>query len=293
MKPQYILLTAPSTTDNLETTCSLAQAHFPGQVVTVSNQRGSNANAEPDTHRFTPARFEESYRKLSCTSGRAILCIAPSGFDALCEFARETPGTLGDLHSVIITLTPREESQRGAITQIAKLTEAGMMPGQLRILRTGVPAMKLVKSGQESTRWFETLDTYLVQNPQFINCNPNAVIQESTVLTALERAHIACGDAMRESVNYETLLAEAHSRGADEGELAGLVDRMVLQRRFQALKPALTQALGMVLPQAIPSVASHEQAGEERAAKPAASEVAPESTSAGHIADEPLGFKPV
>jgi hypothetical protein len=290
MKPQYILLTAPSTTDNLETTCSLAQAHFGGQVVTVSNQRGSNANAEPDTHRFTPARFEESYRKLSCTSGRAILCIAPAGFDALCEFASQTPGTLGDLHSVIITLTPRDESQRGAITQIAKLTEAGMMPGQLRILRTGVPAMK---SGQESTGWFETLDSYLAQNPQFMNCNPNAVIQESTVVSALERAHFAIGDAMRESVNYETLLAEAHGQGAGEGELAGLVDRMILQRRFQALKPALTRALDMVLPQAIPSVASHEQAGEERAAKPAASEVAPESTSTVHFADEPQGFKPM
>ncbi|KAE8759311.1 hypothetical protein FSO04_14370 [Paraburkholderia madseniana] len=290
MKPQYILLTAPSTTDNLETVCSLAQAHFGGQVVTVSNQRGSNANAEPDTHRFTPARFEESYRKLSCTSGRAILCIAPSGFDALCEFACQTPGTLGDLHSIVITLTPRDESQRGAITQIAKLTEAGMVPGQLRILRTGVPAMK---SGQESTGWFETLDTYLAQNPQFMNCTSNAVIQESNVVSALERAHFAIGDAMRESVNYETLLAEAHSQGAGEGELAGLVDRMILQRRFQALKPALTRALDMVLPQAIPSVASHEQAGEERAAKPAASEVAPESTSAGHFADEPQGFKPV
>ncbi|MCX4140354.1 hypothetical protein M0D68_19315 [Paraburkholderia sp. SEWSISQ10-3 4] len=290
MKPQYILLTAPTTADNLETTCSLAQAQFSGQVVTVSNQRGSSANAEPDTHRFTPARLDESYRKLSCTSGRAILCIAPSGFDALCEFACETPGTLGDLHSIIITLTPREESQRGAITQIAKLTEAGMTPGQLRILRTGVPAMK---SGQENMGWFETLDTYLSQNPQFINCSPNAVIQESNVVSALERAHFTIGDAMRETVNYESLLAEAHSQGAGEGELAGLVDRMILQRRFQALKPALTRALDMVLPQAIPSVTSHEQAGEERAAKPAAIEVVPESTSAGHFAYEPQGFKPV
>ncbi|CAE6704286.1 hypothetical protein R75465_00569 [Paraburkholderia aspalathi] len=290
MKPQYILLTAPTTSDNLETTCSLAQAHFGGQVVTVSNQRGSIANAEPDTHRFTPARFDESYRKLSCTSGRAVLCVAPSGFDALCEFARQTPGTLGDLHSIIITLTPREESQRGAITQIVKLTEAGMMPGQLRILRTGVPAMK---SSQENIGWFETLDTYLSQNPQFTDCSPNAVIQESTVVSALERAHFAIGDAMRETVNYESLLAEAHSQGAGEGELAGLVDRMILQRRFQALKPALTRALDMVLPQAIPSVTSHEQAGEERAAKPAAIEVVPESTSAGHFAYEPQGFKPV
>ncbi|MFL9952515.1 hypothetical protein PQR65_03785 [Paraburkholderia nemoris] len=289
MKPQYILLTAPTTSDNLETTCSLAQAHFGGQVVTVSNQRGGNANAEPDTQRFTPARFAEGYRKLSCTSGRAILCIAPNGFDALCEFACETPGTLGDLHSVIITLTPREDSQRGAITQIAKLTEAGMMPGQLRILRTGVPTMK---SGQENTGWFETLDTYLFQNPQFIHCSPNAVIQESTLVSALERAHFAIGDAMRETVNYESLLAEAHSQGAGEGELAGLVDRMILQRRFQALKPALTRALDMVLPQTIPSMASHEQAGEERSAKPAASEVAPESTSAEQFADESDGFKP-
>ncbi|MFL9907869.1 hypothetical protein [Paraburkholderia sp. RL17-337-BIB-A] len=290
MERQYILLTAPTTTNNLETTCSLAQAHFGGQVIAVGNQRGSTANAEPDTHRFTPARFDESYRKLSCTSGRAILCVAPAGFDALCEFARQTPGTLGDLHSIIITLTPRAESQSGAITQIAKLTEAGMMPEQLRILRTGVPAMK---SGHESTEWFEILDSYLAQNPQFVNCNANAVIQESTVVSALERAHFAIGDAMRESVNYETLLADAHSQGAGEGELAGLVDRMILQRRFQALKPALTRALEMVLPQAIPSVASHEQAGEERAAKAAASEVVPESTSSGHFADEPLGFKPV